>query len=89
MSIDELDKIIAECPSKIAETIGELHSRIREAAASVLEESQDTGKPAKLAIPIKLAIDLNHAPPAWSVSASVGVRFKSESEKVQSGEEAE
>ena len=86
MKSEELDKIIADCPEQIRQTIGELHNRIREAAASVLEESQDSGKAAKLNVPIKLTIDLGHSPPSWTVSASVGVRFKSESETIQINE---
>jgi len=81
MKTEELDKIINEAPQTIRELLGTLQPRIIEAAEAVLEESQDSeSAKATVKVGISLSIDLNLAPVAWKVDASVGVRHKVSSE---------
>jgi len=88
MRADQLDGIIADCLPKLAAVMGELHPRILDAAAAAIEATQDSddAKP-KVAISLRLVIDLNTRTPAWHVEGAVGVRYKAVSEITQKDDE--
>ncbi len=78
MSPHQIAMISGEAPAQLRQIMVELEPRIMEAAAAALEasqESDDGGKP-KVAVNLKVVIDLTVSPPAWSVEGSVGVRYK-------------
>jgi hypothetical protein len=80
MSGEQLDTIISAAAPTFAKRIGELHQHILEAASEALaaaQEREDGGKP-KVTVTLKLIIGLNHSPPSWQTTGTVGVTFKSE-----------
>lgn len=83
MTNEQLDKLIEEAPSELAERLGELHPHILEACAAVLEETQETEGKAKVNIGLKITIDLSMSPPSWACNAQVGITRKATGEAHQ------
>lgn len=75
MTPDQIDQLGTDVGAEIPALIGELHQHIREAAAAVLEETQDqeNAKP-KLNIAIAVSVNLAAHPPTYTVKASVSVK---------------
>lgn len=77
MTTEQLDNILGDAAAEFPVIVGDLSTHIREAAAAVLEESQDDEKAkATLTVGISLKIDLTKSPPTWWMESAVGVRRK-------------
>lgn len=76
MSPEQLDIIIAGSKEDFPVIVGELHQHILDAAAAVLEETQDSEKKPKVTVAVSLILDLSIAPLSWQLEAAVGVRRK-------------
>lgn len=90
MSPEHTDKILAAAKEEFGVVTAELSDRIREAAAGVLEETQDEGKGKPLVrVSVALVINMADSPPTFRMDAAVGVRFKVKGEAQFIDKEAE
>lgn len=83
MTSDQIDQLGQSVSSELPTLIGDLSPRIREAAAAVLEETQEkeNAKPT-LNITIGVSVNLATNPPAYIIKAGVSVKHTVSTELV-------